>query len=90
MAMAEAGFDEIRTYVTRGQNTVANYIATPPIMDLCERSTRRPGAWVSRQWWYQDGLDLEGTKERSAADSDREEAQSEEEGLAQEETTGRE
>ena len=43
---------------------------------------------MSRQWWEQDGLDLEGTKEISAAESDGEEAQSEEEGLSQGETTG--
>ena len=56
---------------------VAQYIVTRPILDLCERSDRRPGAWVSRRWWEQDILDLEGTKERAAVESDGEEAQSE-------------
>ena len=45
--MEEAGFEEIRTYVTRTQNTVAQYIATRRILDLCEQSARRPGACVS-------------------------------------------
>ena len=33
-AMSEAGFEDIRTYVTRSQNKVAKYIATQPILDL--------------------------------------------------------
>ena len=33
-AMAEAVFEDIRTYVTRKKNTVAKYIATQPILDL--------------------------------------------------------
>ena len=41
--MVEAGFEGIRTYITRRQNTVAQYIAMLPIMDLCERSSQRPG-----------------------------------------------
>ena len=61
----EAGFEGIRKYVTRRQNTVAQYIATRPIMDLCERSTRRPGARVSRWWWEKAGMDLEGAKKRA-------------------------
>ena len=79
--MEEEGFEEIGTYVTRRQNTVAQYIATRLIMKLCERSAWRPGVWVYRWWWDQDGLDLEGAKERAAAEPDREEAQREEEGL---------
>ena len=43
---------------------------------------------MSRRWWYQDGLDLEGVKEREVADSDGEAEQIKEEGLAQEKTTG--
>ena len=44
--------------------------------------------WVSQQCWDQDGLDLEETNERAAAESDKEAEKSEEEGLAQEDTTG--
>ena len=47
-------------------NTVAQYIAMRPIMDLCERSTRQPGARLSQQWWEQDDIDLEGVKKRVA------------------------
>ena len=88
--MAEVGFDEIGTYVTKRQNMAAQYIATRHILYLCERSAQMPGAWVSRRWWYHEGLYLKGAKDRSLADSEGEEAQSEEEGMAQEETTGQE
>ena len=86
----EAGFEGIGTYVTRRQNTVAQYIATQTILDLCERSARRPGARVSRRWWEQDGLYLERENNRAAAESDGEEAISEEERIPLETTTGRE
>ena len=45
---------------------------------------------MSWQWWEQDVLHLEGEKNISAAYLGGEKAKSEEEGLAQEETTGRE
>ena len=48
-AMGEAGFKGIRNSVTRSQNTIAQYIATQPVLDLCERYTRRPGARVSQR-----------------------------------------
>ena len=71
--MAEAGFEDIGTYVMRRQNTVTQYIMTRPILDLCDWSARRPGVWVSWRWWEQDGLDLKREKERAAAKSDGEE-----------------
>ena len=83
-AMAEAGFEEIGVNVTRRQNTFAQYLATQPIMDLCEQSVWRNGAWVSWRWWDQESLDMKGAKERAAAELD------EEEETAQEETKGRE
>ena len=57
-AMREAGFIEIQESITRRQNTVAQYIATRPILDLCERTTHRAGARVSQRWWDQKGIDL--------------------------------
>ena len=48
-AMREEGFEGIRKAVTRRQNTVTQYIATQPILDLCERATQRVGARVSRR-----------------------------------------
>ena len=38
-AMREAGLEGIWKAITRRQNTVAQYIVTRPIMDLCERAT---------------------------------------------------
>ena len=64
--MREAGFEGIQKAITRRQNTVAQYISTWPILDLCERSTQRVGARVSRWWWEQEGIDLEAGKERAA------------------------
>ena len=81
-AMTEAGFEDIGTYVTRRQNTVAQYIVTRPILDLCDWYAWRTGVWVSQRWWEQDRFYLERAKERSSTESDGEEAQSEEEGLA--------
>ena len=62
--MWEAGFEEIIKSVTRRHNMVAQYIATRPIMDLCERAIRRPGARVSWWWCEQAGIDLEGAKKK--------------------------
>ena len=50
-AMKEAGFTEIKKSITNRQNTVAQYIATRPLLDLCEQTTRRGGARVSRRWF---------------------------------------
>ena len=76
----------------RRQKTVAQFIARRPILDLCERSARRPGAKVSQRWWEQYGLDLEGVKKKAAAaaESYGEEMIGEEKGMPLEMTTGRE
>ena len=67
-AMGEAGFKGIRKSVTSRQNTVAQYIVTRPILDLCECSTRRPGVRVSRRWWKQAGIDLEEAKKATVSE----------------------
>ena len=64
--MGETGFEGIIKSVTRRQNTVAQYIVTRTILDLCERSTRRPEVRVYQQWWEQAGINLEGAKKRAA------------------------
>ena len=58
--MAEAGLQEVETYVSHHQNTVVQYIATRTIMDLCLAAKRRPGPRVTMWWGVQEGLDLEG------------------------------
>ena len=57
--MVDPGLQEVDTYVSRLQNTVAKYIATSPIMDLCLAAKQRLGPRVATQWWDQEGLDLD-------------------------------
>ena len=49
-AMEEARFKEIRVYIMRRNNAVAQYIVTQPIMDLYEQSGQRLIYWVSWRW----------------------------------------
>ena len=60
--MAEAGLQEVETYVYRHQNTAAQYITARKIMDLCLAAKRRPGPRVKTRWWEQEGLELEGMR----------------------------
>ena len=53
-------FMGVVTYISHRQNTVAQFIATRPIMDLRLEAERRMGSRVAKPWWEQDGLDLEG------------------------------
>ena len=48
--MEGANFDEKGSYALKRLNTVAQYIARRPIMDLCDNTVQRPGAWVARRW----------------------------------------
>ena len=61
-AMAEAGLQEVETYISRLQNTVTQFIVTRPIMDLCLAAERIPGTQVSRRWWEQGSVDVEGMR----------------------------
>ena len=61
-AMKEAGLTDIRTSILRRQNTVAQYIATRPLLDLCEGARAREGEKVLLRWWDQAGIDLETAK----------------------------
>ena len=65
--MKEAGIVRIWTSILRRQNTVAQFIATRPIMYLCEGAVRRPGARVTRRWWEQTDIDWKGAMEKAAA-----------------------
>ena len=60
--MLEAGLQEVETNVSHHKNTVAQYIITRPIMDLCMAEERRPGTRVSRRWWEKERLELEGMR----------------------------
>ena len=43
-AMAKSGLQKVMAYISRRQNTVAQFIATMPIMDLFMVEDRRPGS----------------------------------------------
>ena len=58
--MWEAGMDEVDQYALRSKNMVTQYIATRPIMDLYEEALWRPGTQISKIWWEQEGLYLQG------------------------------
>ena len=65
--MKEARIVQIRTSILLRQNTVAQYITTWPILDLCEKVERRPGAQVPILWWEQTGIDCKGDREKAEA-----------------------
>ena len=50
-ALETVGMDEIGLYITRRQNTIAQYIATRPIMDLCLTLERNPVLKLPGRWW---------------------------------------
>ena len=62
--MKEAGFTDVRTSIKRRHNTVAQYIATRPLLDLCKGMTQIGGARVEMRWWYQKGVDWGKAKAR--------------------------
>ena len=61
-AMREAGLTDIRKSIANSQNTVAQYIATRPLLDLCEGARAREGAKVPMRWWDQADIDWETAK----------------------------
>ena len=58
--MAEVGLQDVETYVYHRHNTVAKFIATRPIMELCLVEERRPGPRISKWLWEKEGVDVEG------------------------------
>ena len=62
----EVGFLTMEEYIRRRQKTVAQYIATRSLLDLCEGLERAPGVRVGMWWWEQAGLDLDEAREAAA------------------------
>ena len=48
VSLAMVGLEEIRVYIDRRQNTVAQYIVTHHIIELCLASERKPRMRLSR------------------------------------------
>ena len=65
--MKEAGIVRIRTSILQRQKTVAQFIATRPILGLCEVVVRRPGTQVPRRWWEHTEIDWEEAREKAVA-----------------------
>ena len=78
--MKEAGLTDVRTSINRRQNTVTQYIATRPLLDLCEGATHREGAQVTMRWWDQTGIDWEKEKPRGAETESESESETDMEG----------
>ena len=54
-------------YIGRHQNTVAEYITTKSLLDLCEGLKRSPGVQVGIWCWEQAVLDMAEAREPSDA-----------------------
>ena len=63
-ATKEAGIVRARTSALQRQNKVAQFIATRPIMGLCEVAERRKGTRVPQRWWEQPGIDWKLAREK--------------------------
>ena len=64
-ATKDAGIVRARTSVLRRQNTVAQFVATRPILALCEGTERRGGTRVLQRWWEQPGIDWRLAREKN-------------------------
>ena len=70
-AMRETGLTDIGKSIANRQNTVAQYVATRPLLDLCEEARAREGTRVPLRWWNQTGVDWEAAKARGGGGRDR-------------------
>ena len=52
------------TSINRRHNTIAQYIATQPLLDFYKGATQRKGAQVILRLWDQTGIDWEKDKAR--------------------------
>ena len=68
--MVEVGLKEVETYLSRRQNTFAQFIANSPIMYLCMAEEQRTGSMVPKRWWEQDRIGVEGMR-KAAREAER-------------------
>ena len=64
-AKKDAGIVRARTSVLRRQNTVAQFVATRPILVLCEGTEQRGGTRVPQRWREQPGIDWRLEREKN-------------------------
>ena len=68
-AMEDAGLFSIEEYISRRQNTVAEYVATRPIFDIVMEEERQRGTPTTRRWWEQ-AIDFEAILEELQAEEE--------------------
>ena len=62
-----SGLEDMETYFLRRKNTIAQYITTSPILELCLEVERKPGVRVVKIWWEKVGLYLGITQAEARA-----------------------
>jgi hypothetical protein len=50
-ALDNANLETIEVYIRQRQNHVAQYVATRPILQLCQATPLQPGSVSRLQWW---------------------------------------
>ena len=63
---AVLGFELLENYFLWRQNTVAQYIMTRSLLNLCKAEERNQRARVGMWWWEQAVIDLTGEREIAA------------------------
>ena len=66
-ALTTVGLNDIKVYIACRQNTVAQYIATRPIMEFCLETDWSPGMRLSQRSWEKTALDIMGIRAGNAA-----------------------
>eukprot|EP00978_Attheya_sp_CCMP212_P031988 scaffold122904_cov62-Attheya_sp.AAC.4 len=64
-ALEEVGLWPIKKYIKKCQNTVAAYVATRPIFELCTKAEWPTGSQSSQRWWDQVDRDFKGKIEEA-------------------------
>ena len=62
--------EDMETNISRLQNTVAQYIATRPILELCLEAEQRMGLRFTKRRWEKEGLVFSGLWEADEKDGD--------------------
>ena len=61
---SESGFEMMETHIWKIHNTIAQYIATRSLMDLCEATETNQVVWVGMLWWEHAVIALAGSREK--------------------------
>ena len=61
----------METYIRKRQNTVTQYIATQPILDLCKATERKWEAQVVIRWGGESVIDLVVVRDVAATEGSR-------------------